>query len=57
MKYASFNLVTKPRHDIATTVFTSIPFVGKYFANIRDTLWIEIPIDRKDAIVTEILLI
>ena len=55
--YASFNLVTKPRHDIATTVFTSIPFVGKYFANIRDTLWIEIPIDRKDAIVTEILLI
>ena len=56
-KYASFNVVTKPRHDIATTIFTQLPFINKLFATSRDTLWVEIPIERSTKIVSEILLI
>ena len=31
-KYASFNVVTKPRHDIATTIFTQLPFINMLFS-------------------------
>ena len=47
VKYASFNLVTKPRHDIAQSFFTSLPIVKSWFPGTRDTLWVEMPIERK----------
>ena len=45
-KYASFNFVTKPRHDIATTLLTTMPFINRLFTAQRDILWIDIPIER-----------
>ena len=30
-KYASFNFVAKPRHDIATTIMTSLPLLNLLF--------------------------
>ena len=57
LKYASFNLVTKPRHDIAKSLFTSIPLVNRLFENSRDVLWVEIPIERKQTVHSEILFV
>jgi len=47
LKYASFNLVTRPRQDIAKSLFTSIPIASRMFDVSRDTLWVCIPIERK----------
>ena len=56
--YALFNFVTKPRHDIAKTIFTSIPILSSiFFETTRDTLWVEIPIERKDEVHSEILFV
>ena len=56
--FAHFNFVTKPRHDIAKTIFTSIPIVSSFFfEKTRDTLWVEIPIERKTEIKSELLFV
>ena len=57
LKYACFNLVMKPRHDIATTFITSIPLVNSMFETTRDTLWIEMPIERKENVSAELLIL
>lgn len=57
LKYASFNLVTKPRHDIAKSIFTSVPLVNRLFTASRDTLWVSIPIERKLTVHSEILFV
>lgn len=56
-KYASFILQTRPRHDIATTIFTQLPLVNRLFDVSRDTLWVEIPIERSSKVHSEILLV
>lgn len=56
-KYASFILQTRPRHDIATTIFTQLPLISRLFDASRDTLWVEIPIERTTKVHSEILLV
>jgi len=55
--YASFTLVTKPRHDIAQSIFTQLPVISRLFDIRRDTLWVEIPIKRTSKVHSEILFV
>ena len=57
LKYASFTLVTKARHDIAKSLFTSLPFVNRMFPVQRDALWVEMPIERPGTVHSEILFV
>ena len=56
-KFTQLTLITKSRHDIATNIFSYVPIVNRMVSKERDTLWIEIPIQRSTKIVSEILLI
>lgn len=55
MHYAYFTLTLRTRHELLTRLSTTI--LGRYLQN-KDTLWIEIPIERPDkAIHSEILIV
>lgn len=56
-KYAAFNFVAKPRHDIATTILTTLPLINKLFQTQRDIVWVDIPIERASKVHSEILLV
>jgi hypothetical protein len=55
MIYCNLNLVLEKRQDIGTILASG--FFSSCFSFQRDTLWVDIPIKRDDAIKSEILLV
>ena len=57
VRYFNINLALQRRYDLSAMFFTNMPLIKKAFQEQRDTLWIDIPIERTQQAVSEILIL